>query len=123
MGGVMDVRGITMIKDHEAFQQLGQQNVETAIKMFSEWSKGWRAVSAEMGDFTRRSLEDGIATVEKLFRAKSLDQAMGIQSDFTARTFDSYFHNLSKISGIYAQLFKNSYQPFEQVLQNSAQQK
>jgi len=112
-----------MINNHETFQRLGQQNVETAIKLFGEWSNGWRAISAEIGDFTRRSLEDGIATVEKLFRAKSLDQAIGIQSDFTARAFDSYFHNLSKISGIYAQFLKNSYQPLEQVLQNSAQQK
>jgi hypothetical protein len=74
-------------------------------------------------DFTRRSFEDGAATVEKLLRAKSLDQAVEIQSDFAKRTFDGYIHELSKVGGIYAQLLKSSYEPIEQALQNSAQRK
>ena len=77
-----------MVNNHETFQRLGQQNVEKTIKMFGEWHKGWRTISAEMTDFTRRALEDGIATVEKLLRAKSLDKAVGIQSDFAARAVD-----------------------------------
>ena len=112
-----------MVNNHEAFQRLGQQNVETAIKVFGEWSNGWRTIGAEMTDFTRRLLEDGIATVENLLRAKSLDQAMGIQSDFATRILEGYWHNISKINGMYAQLLKDSYQPFEQVLNNSARQK
>jgi hypothetical protein len=112
-----------MVNNQETFQRFGQHNVETAIKIFGEWSKGWGTISAEMTDFTRRSLEDGIATVEKLLRAKSLDQAVGIQSDFTARAVDGYFHNLSKISGMYTQLLKDSSQPLEQLVQSPAQQK
>ena len=112
-----------MVNNHEAFQQLGQRNVETTIKMLGEWSNGWRTIGAEMSDFTKRSLEDAIATFEKLLRAKSLEQAVGIQSDFTTRTFDGYFHSLSKIGGMYAQLLKDSYQPLGRVLQSSAQPK
>jgi len=112
-----------MIKNHETFQRLGQQNVETAIKMFGEWNKGWRSISAEMTDFTKQSFEDTLATVEKLLRAKSVDQAVGIQSDFTARIVEGYFYKLSKIRGMYAQLLKNSCEPLEQALQISAQQK
>jgi len=105
-----------MINNFEALQRLGQQNVDTAIKMFGEWNKGWRTISVEMTDFTRRSFEDGAATVEKLLRAKSLEQAVEIQSDFTARTFDGYIHELSKIGGVYAQLLT---EPLELALQNS----
>jgi len=112
-----------MIKNFEAFQRLGQQNVDTAVKMFGEWNKGWRTITAEMTDFTKRSFEDGAATVEKLLRAKSLEQAVGIQSDFTTRTFDGCIHEFSKIGGMYAQLLKDSCEPLEQALQNSAQQK
>ena len=110
-----------MIKNFESFQRLGQQNVDTAIKMFGEWNKGWRTITAEMTDFTKRSFEDGAATVEKLLRAKSLEQAVEIQSDFTARTFDGYIHELSKIGGVYAQLLKDSCEPLELALRNSRQ--
>jgi hypothetical protein len=112
-----------MINNFEAIQRLGQQNVETAIKIFGEWNKGWRTITAEMSDFAKRSLEDGTATVEKLLRARSLEQAVGIQSDFTTRTFDGYFHELSKIGDMCAHLLKMSYEPLEQALHNSAQRK
>ena len=112
-----------MTDNHEALQRLGQQNVETAIRLFGEWNNGWRSISDEMTDFTKQSFEDGFATVEKLLRAKSVDQALGIQSDFTARIVDGYIHKLSKIRGMYAQILKNSYEPLEQGLQTSPQQK
>src|SRR5262245_11076001 len=119
----MHLRISPMINNLEALQKLGKHNVETAIKMCGEWNKGWRTISVEMTDFTKRSIEDGVATVEKLLWAKSVDQAVGIQSDFTAPTFDGYFHNLLKIGGMYAQLLKDSCRPLEQVLQTSTQQK
>jgi len=118
---VSKLKDITMINSFETFQTLRQQNVDTAIKMFGEWNKGWRTITAEMTDFTKRSFEDGAATVEKLLRAKSLEQAVGIQSEFTTRTFDGYIHELSKIGGMYAQLLKDSYEPLEQALENSPQ--
>jgi hypothetical protein len=48
-------------------------NFEAAMKMFGEWNKGWRTITAEMSDFTKRAFEDGAATAEKLFRANSFD--------------------------------------------------
>ena len=50
-----------MIKNFDDFQKLGQQNVDTAMKMFGEWSKGWQAIAAEMTDYTKRSFEEGTA--------------------------------------------------------------
>jgi len=76
-----------------------------------------------MTDYTKRAFEDGAATAEKLFRARSLEQAIGIHSDFTTRTFEGYTHELSRIGNLYAELFKNSFEPIAHALQNSAQQK
>jgi len=112
-----------MINNLETYQKLGQQNVDEALKMFGEWNKVGARSPSKLTDFTRRSFEDGAATVEKLLRAKSLDQTVEIQSDFAKRTFDGYIHELSKVGGIYAQLLKDSYEPIEQALQNSAQRK
>jgi len=94
----------------ENFQKQRRQNMDKALKIFGDWHEGWRTISAEMTDFTTRSFEEGAATVEKLRCAKSFDQAVAIQSDFAKRTFDAYFHELSKIGGVYAKLFKNSYE-------------
>ena len=108
-----------MIKTFEDLQKLGQSNVEAAVKMFGEWSKGWQSIAAEMSDYTKKSLEDGTAAFEKLLSAKSVEQAVEIQAGFAKRAYDGYMHQLSKIGGLYAELAKEAYRPVVRALQSA----
>ena len=108
-----------MIKNYEDFQKLGQQNVDTAMKMVGEWSKGWQTIAAEMTDYTKRSFEEGTATVEKLLAAKSIEQAVEIQTGYAKRAYDDYMHQVSKLGGLYAELAKEAYKPVERALQGA----
>jgi hypothetical protein len=108
-----------MLKNIEDFQKFGQYNMDAAVKMFGEWSKGWQTIAAEMTDYTKRSFEEGTATFEKLLSAKSVEQAMEIQSGYARRAYDGYLHQISKIGGLYAELAKEAYKPVEKALQNS----
>ena len=111
----------TMMKNIniEDFQKLGQHNMDAAMKVFGEWNKGWQAIAAEMSDYTKRSFEEGTATFEKLLSAKSVEQAIEIQSGFAKRAYDGYMHQLSKIGGMYAELAKEAYKPVEKALQGA----
>jgi hypothetical protein len=108
-----------MIKNFEDFQKLGQQNVDATMKVIGEWSKGWQAIAAEMTDYTKRSFEEGTATVEKLLSAKSIEQAVEIQTGYAKRAYDDYMHQVSKIGGLYADLAKEAYKPVEKALQGA----
>ena len=108
----------TMINNFEDFQKLGQTNIDSAMRMFGEWNKGWQAIAAEMTDYSKRSFEDGTATFEKLLSAKSLEQAFEIQTSYAKRAYDDYMHQMTKIGGMYANLAKDAYKPVEKVLQN-----
>ena len=106
------------MKQFEDFQKLGQSNVDAAMKMFGEWNKGWQAIAAEMTDYTKRSFEEGTATFEKLVSAKSVEQAVEIQTNYAKSAYDEYMHQLTKIGGMYAELAKEAYRPVERALQN-----
>jgi hypothetical protein len=106
------------MKQFEDFQKLGQSNVDAAMKMFGEWNKGWQAIAAEVTDYTKRSFEDGTATFEKLVSAKSVEQAVEIQTNYAKRAYDEYMHQLTKIGGMYAELAKEAYRPVERAMQN-----
>jgi hypothetical protein len=108
-----------MIKPFDDMQKLSQTNVETAMKLFGEWNKGWQAIAAEMSDYTKRSFEEGTATFEKLIGAKSVEQAVEIQTNYAKRAYDEYMHQMSKIGGMYATLAKEAYKPVERALQNT----
>ena len=98
-----------MIKSYEDLQKLGQQNVDTYMKGFGEWSKSWQALAAEMTDYTKRSFEDGTSTFEKLLGAKTLEQAFEIQTSFAKRSYDDYMAQMTKIGTIYSDIAKDAY--------------
>ena len=108
-----------MIKNLEEFQRLGQSNMEAAMKLLGEWSKGWQSIAAEMSDYTKKSFEEGTAAFEKLMSAKSLEQAVEIQAGYAKRAYDGYMHQVSKIGGLYAELAKEAYRPVEKGLQGA----
>jgi hypothetical protein len=98
-----------MIKNFEDMQKLGQSNVDSAMRMFGEWNKNWQAIAAEMGDYTKRSFEEGSVTLEKLMGSKSVGQAIEIQTSYTKRAYDDYMQQASKIGGMYANMAKKAY--------------
>ena len=109
-----------MIKNFnlEDMQKLSQTNMDTAMKAFGEWNKGWQAIAAEITDYTKKSFEEGTATFEKLASAKSVEQAIEIQTGFAKRAYDGYMHQMSKIGVMYAELAKEAYKPVEKALHN-----
>lgn len=106
-----------MINNFQDFQKLGQNNVDTALKLFGDWNKGWQAIAAEMTDYSKRAFEDGTATFEKLAAAKSLEQAFEIQSSFAKRAYEDYVQQLTKIGSMYTALAKDAYKPVEKAFQ------
>ncbi len=102
-----------MAKDMEDISRIGQANMDSALKMWGEWSKGWQAVTAEMSDYSKRSFEDGTKTFEKLASAKSIEQVMEIQTSFAKRSFDDYVAQMTRIGAMYADMAKTTAKPFE----------
>jgi len=107
-----------MITNFQDFQSLGQSNVDTALKLFGDWNKGWQAIAAEMTDYSKRTFEDSTSTFEKLASAKSIEQAFEIQSSFAKRAYEDYMHQMTKIGGMYTSLAKDAYKPVEKAFQN-----
>lgn len=100
-----------MISNFSDFQKFGQTNVDTAMKMMGDWNKGLQAIAAEMTDYSKRAFEDSTAVFEKLAGAKSLEQAIEIQTSFAKRAYDDYMAQMTKIGTMYTNLAKDAYKP------------
>ncbi|MFV0296770.1 MAG: phasin family protein [Hyphomicrobiaceae bacterium] len=105
-----------MMKQFEDVQRLNQNGMDAAMKMMGEWGKSWQAIAAEVSDYTKRSVEDGTQTVEKLMAARSPEQAFEIQSSYVKRAYDDYMAQCTKMSGMCAELAKEAYKPFEKAM-------
>ena len=107
-----------MAKNIDAIGKLGQSNMDGAVKIWGEWGKSWQAITAEMSDYSKRSFEDGTQTMEKLMTAKSIEQAVEIQTTFAKRAYDEYMHQMQKIGGMYSEFAKDAYRPVERAMKN-----
>lgn len=106
-----------MIKNFDDLQKLSQSNLDLTMKVMGDLNKGWQAIAAEMSDYTKRSFEEGTATFEKLVSAKSLEQAMEIQTSYAKRAYEEWMQQLNRIGGMYSNLAREAYKPAEKFLQ------
>lgn len=104
-----------MMNGLDEFQKIGQQGMDTTMRSIGEWNKGWQAIASEMTDYTKRSFEEGTAALEKLASAKSIEQAVAIQTDYARRAYEDYMAQFSRIAGIYSETAREAYKPVEKV--------
>ncbi|MGI9384706.1 MAG: phasin family protein [Methyloligellaceae bacterium] len=109
-----------MIKGYEDIQKLGKDNLDATVKSFGEVNKGFQAIATEWTDYTKKAFEEGTATFEKLVGAKSLEQAMEIQTTYAKKAYDDYVGEVTKISEMYADLAKGAYKPVEAAISKKA---
>ena len=105
-----------MLNNFEDIQKLGKENVDVAMKQFGTVSKGFQTIATEFADYSKKSFEQGSATLEKLLGAKSLDKAIEIQTDYVKTAYEGFVSQTAKIGELYADLAKEAYKPYEKYL-------
>ena len=96
---------------------LGQAGLDSALNMWGEWTKGWQAVTAEMADYSKRSIEESTRTIEQLMTARSIEQVMEIQTGYAKRAYDDYVMQMSRLGSMYADMTKDGAKPLERLAQ------
>ena len=105
-----------MDQQFEEFQKVGKDGFDAAVRSFGEVNKGFQAIAAEMTGYSKRALEDGTRTFEQLAGAKTVEQAIEIQSQYVKRAYDAYTAEVSKLGELYVGLARNAYQPVKSAL-------
>ncbi len=105
-----------MLKGFEEFQKVGKDGFDATVRSFGEVNKGFQAIAAEITDYSKKAFEDGTRAFEQLIGAKTIEQAMEIQSQFAKKAYDNYVAEMSKLGEMYVGLAKDAYKPVEVAL-------
>ena len=95
--------------------KFGKEFMDNGLKSLASFSKGFQAIAVETTEYAKKSFETGSAAFEKLVAAKSLEKAVEVQTDYAKSAYEAFVAEATKISDLYAELFKDSYKPFEAV--------
>ena len=109
-----------MIKGIEDFQKMNKDNIEASVRSIGEVNKGFQAIATDWTDYSKKAFEEGTAAFEKLAGAKSVEQAIEIQSTFAKKAYDDYVSQVSKLSEMYVGLAKEAYKPVEAAVSKKA---
>lgn len=102
-----------MLKGFEEFQKVGKDGFDAAVRSFGEVNKGFQAIAAEMTDYSKKAFEDSTRAFEQMIGAKSIEQAIEVQSQYAKKAYDTYMAEMTKLGEMYAGLAKDAYKPVE----------
>jgi hypothetical protein len=102
-----------MVKNFEDLQQVGKENMDSALKCWGAVSKGTQAIAVEMADYSKKAFEEGTAALEKMFGVKSFDKAIEVQTEYAKTAYEGFVAEATKLGELYSDLAKESYKPFE----------
>jgi len=97
------------------FQKIGKDGFDAAARSFGEVNQGVQAITAEVTDYSRKAFEESTRAFQQLIGAKSIEQAIEIQSQYAKKTFDAYLAQMYKLGEMYVGLTKDAYKPVEAV--------
>ena len=102
-----------MVKNLEDMQKFGKDGVEVALKSFDAYAKNVQGIAQEFADYSKKSVEEGSKTMEKLLGAKSFDNAIEIQNAYLKSAYEGFVSQTAKLGSLYADLARETYKPFE----------
>ena len=106
--------------DADPMQKFGKESMDMAMTAFDAWAKNAQAIATEVADYSKKSFEDSAAAFEKLIGAKSLENAMEVQTEYLRSSYEEFVAESAKISELYADLARAAYKPFESVLMKTS---
>lgn len=100
-------------------QKLGKENYGAMVRSYGELSKGFQTIGARVTDYSKQAFVDATTTFERLAGAKSLEQAVEIQSQYAKKAYDNWVAEASKIGEMYASVDRDAYKPVEKAVTKS----
>jgi hypothetical protein len=102
-----------MLQNFDDMQRLAKVNMDATTKSLDVMAKNVQTIATEMTNYSKRSLENGSKTLEKLLGAKSLDKAIEVQSEYAKVTYEDYVAQATKIGQLYVDLGTEAFKPYE----------
>jgi len=105
------------------FQQKAKEQSDAAIASANSVAANVQSITAVHADYTKKALQDGSDYITKLANLKTPSDVMALQSEYAKTTYEGFVAEAKKISELYADLAKQAYKPFgDLVLKKTAAQ-
>ena len=99
-----------------------KRNLEAVVASVTAATKGAETLGAQAMAFSKKSVEDQVAAAKTLSSAKSLQEAVELQTTFAKTSLDAYLAELNKWSDIVSGSVRESLRPINERVSAAVEQ-
>src|SRR6478609_5497377 len=78
-----------------------KEAVDTALKTYSDTTKGFQAIAAEATEYSKKSFQDAVTHFETLAGARSLEAVFELQTGYVKSAYESVVAEATKLTEMY----------------------
>ena len=95
----------------DEFQKVGKDGFDAAVRSYGDANKGFQAIIAEVTNYSKKAFDEGTRAFEQLVGAKSVEQAVEIQSQYVKKAYEAHIAQMTKLGEMYVSLAQNAFKP------------
>ena len=100
-----------MNQQFETIQKFSKDGIEATTTSLKIVTEGAQSIVAETTDYAKKSFEQGTAALEQLVGAKTLKNAIQIQTDYARAAYEGFVAQATKVRGLYVTVAKEALKP------------
>lgn len=101
------------VKGYDQVLGFGKETVEAYLKAANVAGKGVETMQNEMYSFSKQSVEETLAVTRAVLGARTVHEAIEIQSDFAKSVFDTYVGQINRMNEIMLSTTKEAFEPIQ----------
>ena len=94
-------------------QKTTTDNLEATRHSFEGATRVTQEIASQMADYSKRSIEQGTKTIEKLLTAKSPDKAFEVQTEYARAAYEDCVSHATKLGQLYTELAQQSFKSYQ----------
>ena len=102
----------------QEIQKVDKDGFDATVRSFGEMSNSFQAIATEVADYSKKAFEDGTRAFEQLIGAKSVEQAIEVQSQYAKKAYETYVAEMPKLGELYVAIARDASKPVKQVFSN-----
>jgi phasin family protein len=93
---------------------LSKRNLEAMVASMTAATKGAESVGSQAMNYSKRSMEDGVAAAKALATAKSMQEVVELQTAYAKTALETYLAEMNRMSETVASSVKDSLAPLNE---------
>lgn len=111
----------TMFESYNELTAQNQANLEALMAASNSFAKGFEAISKQLMAYTQANVEQSMEASKKLFGAKTAQEFVDLQSEYTRGQIDQVLSESAKLTELGMQMTSEAFQPLQTRMYEAAE--